>query len=255
MSMNTAANRTVRKVPEIILLFWVVKLLTTAMGEATSDFFVLKYNPYLAVFLGGIALAVALLIQFSVKRYNAWVYWLCVSMVAVFGTMAADSLHIQLHVPYIASSIFFGVALIAIFVIWQKSENTLSIHSITTPRREMFYWATVLATFALGTAAGDLTAIRFGLGYFSSALLFGGLIALPAIGYFVLGLNEIFCFWLAYILTRPLGASFADWMSKSRAVGGLGWGDGRVAIILTIIIIGFVGYLAFSHKDIKLRQP
>ena len=252
--MDLTTDRTLRKVPEIILLFWVVKLLTTAMGEATSDFFVLKYNPYLAVFLGGIALVLTLLIQFSVRRYNAWAYWLCVSMVAVFGTMAADSLHIQLHVPYIASSIFFGVALIAIFVIWQKSENTLSIHSITTPRREMFYWATVLATFALGTAAGDLTAIRFGLGYFSSALLFGGLIAVPAVGYFVLGLNEIFCFWFAYILTRPLGASFADWMSKSRAVGGLGWGDGRVAIILTIIIIFFVGYLAYSHKDIKPRQ-
>lgn len=254
MSINMTTNRTLRKVPEIILLFWAVKLLTTAMGEATSDFFVLKYNPYLVVFLGGIALALALLIQFYVNHYNAWAYWLCVSMVAVFGTMAADSLHIQLHVPYIASSIFFGITLITIFILWHKSENTLSIHSIITPRREMFYWVTVLATFALGTATGDLTAIRLGLGYFSSALLFGGLIALPAIGYFALGLNEIFCFWLAYILTRPLGASFADWMSKSRAVGGLGWGDGRVAIILTIIIIGFVGYLAFSHKDIKPRQ-
>jgi uncharacterized membrane-anchored protein len=251
--MNIASKRTLRKVPEIILLFWVVKLLTTAMGEATSDFFVYRYNPYLVVILGGIALLLVLMIQFSVSRYRPWVYWAAVSMVAVFGTMAADALHIQLHVAYIVSSIFFAVVLMVVFIYWHKSEKTLSIHSINTRRREMFYWAAVLATFALGTATGDLTAITVGLGYFSAGLLFAGLIALPAIAYWF-GLNEIFCFWFAYILTRPLGASFADWMSKSPAVGGLGWGDGRVGVMLTIVIIGFVSYLALSHRDIKPEQ-
>lgn len=249
--MNITTNRMLRKVPEITLMFWVVKLLTTAMGEATSDFLVFRYNPYLAVFAGGVALLIVLIIQFAFKRYNAWAYWASVTMVAVFGTMAADSLHIQLHVPYIVSSIFFAIILIIVFKLWHKSQHTLSIHSINNWQREMFYWATVLATFALGTAAGDLTATTFGLGYFSSAILFAGLIALVAAGYYVLKLNEILCFWCAYILTRPLGASLADWMSKRTVVGGLGWGDGRVAIVLTIIIIGFVAYLAISHTDDK----
>jgi len=224
------------------------------MGEATSDFFVLRYNPYLVVVLGGIALLIVLIIQFSVSRYIAWVYWAAVSMVAVFGTMAADALHIQLHVSYALSTIFFAVILIAVFRLWHKSERTLSIHSINTRQREMFYWAAVLATFALGTAAGDLTPITLGLGYFSAGLLFGGLIAIPAVAFWF-GFNKIFCFWFAYILTRPLGASFADWMSKPQSIGGLGWGDGHVAVILTIIIIVFVAYLALSHRDIKPSQP
>lgn len=249
--MSITSNQALRKVPEITLLFWLVKLLTTAMGEATSDFLVFRYNPYLAVLAGGIVLMIVLIIQFGSKCYNAWSYWTSVAMVAVFGTMAADSLHIQLHVPYIISTIFFAIILIIVFRLWYKSEHNLSIHSINTRRRETFYWATVLATFALGTAAGDLTATTIGIGYFSSALLFAGLIALIASGYYLFKLNEIFCFWLAYILTRPLGASLADWMGKAKSVGGLGWGDGHVAIILTIIIIGFVSYLAISHRDDK----
>ena len=158
------ANQALRKVPEITLIFWVVKLLSTAMGEATSDYFVFKINPYLAVLLGGICLAVALIIQFSVHRYKPWAYWLAVVMVAIFGTMAADALHIQLGVPYAVSTVLFAVILAVVFVVWYKSEKTLSIHSINNPRRELFYWATVLATFALGTAAGDLTATTLGLG-------------------------------------------------------------------------------------------
>jgi uncharacterized membrane-anchored protein len=245
------ARRALRKVPEITIFFWIVKLLTTAMGEATSDFMVAKFNPYLAVILGGVALALALTLQFSVKRYNAWVYWLTVSMVAVFGTMAADGLHVQLGVPYIVSTIFFAIVLAIVFIAWHRTEKTLSIHSISSRRREMFYWATVLATFALGTAAGDMTATTLGLGYFSSILLFTGLIVIPAAGYWLFGLNEIIAFWVAYILTRPIGASVADWVSKSRRVGGLGWGDGHVSIALTIIIIVFVAYLAVSRRDVK----
>jgi uncharacterized membrane-anchored protein len=243
-----------RKVPEITAIFWIVKLLSTAMGEATSDFFVFKINPYLAVCLGGVGLLVALLIQFYLPRYRPWAYWLAVVMVAVFGTMAADVLHIQFGVPYLVSTSLFAIILVVVFIVWYKTERTLSIHSINTRRRELFYWATVLATFSLGTAAGDMTATTLGLGYFSSALLFIGLILIPILGYWWFNMNEITAFWIAYVLTRPIGASFADWMGKSKSVGGLGWGNGHVSIVLTIIIIIFVGYMMLSRKESRRER-
>ncbi|HUC95481.1 MAG TPA: hypothetical protein VMR76_00795 [Candidatus Saccharimonadia bacterium] len=249
--MNESLNKVFRKVPEITIIFWVAKLLTTAMGEATSDFFVFKINPYLAVTVGGIILVIALLMQFSVHRYIPWVYWFAVAMVAVFGTMAADALHIQIGIPYIVTTIFFALTLAIVFITWHRTEKTLSIHSINTHRREMFYWATVLATFALGTAAGDLTAITFHLGYFSSALLFSGLIVVPVIGYWLFNLNEVIAFWTAYVLTRPIGASFADWIGKSKRVGSLGFGDGRVSILLTIFIVILVGYMVFDRREVR----
>lgn len=249
--MNRLPQHSLRKVPEITAIFWVVKLLTTAMGEATSDFLVFRINPYLAVTIAGIVFAVVLLIQFSVKKYVPSIYWLTVAMVAIFGTMAADGLHIRLGVSYIVSTVMFSFALIFIFGIWYMSEKTLSIHSIKSRRREFFYWSTVLATFALGTASGDLTATTFGLGYFVSALLFTGLIAIPAIGYWLFGLNEVIAFWVAYILTRPIGASFADWFSKPQSVGGLGFGDGHIALILTVIIVVFIGYMTLSRREMK----
>ncbi len=169
-------------------------------------------------------------------------------MVAIFGTMAADVLHVVLGVSYLASTLFFSGALAVIFFAWYTVEKTLSIHSITTHRRELFYWATIMATFALGTAAGDLTAATFGLGYFPSAVLFAVLFALPALAYWLVGLNEIMAFWFAYIITRPLGASFADWFGKPY-LGGLGLGDTWVSLVLTILIIGFVGYLTVTHRD------
>jgi uncharacterized membrane-anchored protein len=240
-----------RKVPEITLVFWIAKLFTTAMGESTSDFLVNKINPYIAVTIGGISLLIALIIQFSVKKYIPWVYWLAVAMVAVFGTMAADGLHIQLGIPYIISTIFFAIVLAIVFIVWHKSENTLSIHSINTKRREVFYWLTVLSTFALGTAAGDLTASTFGWGYFTSAIVFSALILIPIIGYWVFGLSEVIAFWTAYILTRPIGASFADWMDKPKSVGGLGLGNGRVSVYLTVIIILLVIYMTRDHNERK----
>jgi uncharacterized membrane-anchored protein len=245
------ALQLMRKVPEITVYFWIIKLLTTAMGEVTSDYLAHLLNPIIAVAIGGIGLVAALVLQFSVRRYVAWIYWLAAAMVAVFGTMAADVLHVGFGVPYIVSSTLFLVALIAIFVIWYRSEKTLSIHSIYTRRREMFYWATIIATFAFGTATGDMTATTIGLGYFSSGVLFAVLIAVPALAYWLFGLNEIVAFWLAYILTRPLGASFADWVGRSRSLGGLGLGTGSVSLCLTILIIGFVGYLTVTHKDSK----
>ena len=247
------AMQAIRKVPEVTIYFWIVKLLSTAMGESTSDYLVFHINPYIAVALGGIGLIVSLILQLSVRRYVAWIYWLAVIMVAIFGTMAADVLHVVLGIPYLVSTVFFSVALAVIFAAWYASEKTLSIHSINTRRRELFYWATVIATFALGTAAGDMTAATFGLGYFSSGVLFAVLFAVPALAYWLFGLNGIVAFWFAYIMTRPFGASFADWFGKP-ILGGIGLGDTKVALVLTILIIGFVGYLTVTHKDIKGEQ-
>ena len=244
----------IRKVPEITAYFWIIKLLTTAMGEVTSDYLVHRFNPYIAVALGSICLAVALILQFLVRRYVAWIYWLAVAMVAVFGTMAADILHVGFGIPYIVSTAFFSITLAVIFVAWYVSEKTLSIHSIYTRRREMFYWATVMATFALGTAAGDMTAITMHIGYFVSGVMFAILISLPALAYWLFHLNDIFAFWLAYILTRPLGATFADWVGKPKSLSGLGLGTGLVSLCLTILIVIFVGYLTVTRKDIKIEQ-
>lgn len=250
-----------RKVPAITAFFWIVKIVTTALGESVSDYLVYRINPYVAVLLGALGLIAALIIQLRTRRYNAWAYWFAVTMVAVFGTMAADVVHIVLGVPYLYSTVFFAIALIVIFILWWSVEKTLSIHSITTPRREYFYWLTVIATFALGTAAGDMTAITLHLGYLASGILFAVLIALVGLTHYVIrglaGLehlhvsrNSVFAFWFAYVLTRPLGASFADWTGKSTSLGGLGWGDGSVAAVLTIVLIGLVAYLAVSRVDV-----
>jgi uncharacterized membrane-anchored protein len=218
------------------------------MGEAISDYVVASINPIFAVGLGALGLGIALYIQFSSKVYTPWKYWLAVSMVAVFGTMAADVVHIGLGVPYIYSSIFFAVVLTIVFITWYKKEKTLSIHSITTIRREIFYWLAVISTFALGTATGDLTASTLRLGYFVSVLVFLVLILVPLVAYFTFGLREVIAFWVAYILTRPLGASFADWFGKSRSVGGLGVGDGVVGLVLIIAIIVLVLYTSRQKK-------
>lgn len=240
-----------KKVPEVTLLFWAAKLITTAMGEATSDWLVVKINPFVAVALGAIALTVALWIQFKARRYTAWIYWLAAAMVAVFGTMAADGVHKQLGVPYAASSVTFAIVLIVIFTAWYRSEGTLSIHTITNRRREVFYWLTVITTFALGTATGDLTAYTLGLGYLSSGLLFTGIMLIPALAYWLFGLNEVAAFWAAYVITRPLGASFADWIGKPPAISGLGWGDGTVTIGLLVLLVGTILYMTFNRSEAK----
>jgi uncharacterized membrane-anchored protein len=242
-------RRSIAKVPQVILLFWVIKILTTAMGESISDYLVHRFNPYLAVIAGFVAFVAAMAIQLRARAYIPWAYWLAVAMVAVFGTMAADVLHVEFRVPYVASTVLFGIALVIVFSAWYRSEGTLSIHSITTRRRELFYWAAVLATFAMGTAAGDLAAYTAHLGFLSAGVLFLGLFALPAIGYRFFGVNAILAFWFAYVMTRPLGASFADWMGKSRHAGGLGWGDGPVSLVLALSIVGLVAYLTVSGLD------
>ena len=239
------------RVPEITAIFWVIKALSTAMGESTSDYSVHAMAPQLAVVLGFIGFLIAMAVQFSRQRYVAWAYWLAVVGVGVFGTMAADVLHVGFGVPYIASSLLYAVVLAAVFYSWQRTEKTLSIHSIDTDRREAFYWAAVVATFAMGTAVGDLTATTFHLGYFVSGVLFAAVIAVPAVGYFRFGWNPVLSFWIAYVATRPLGASFADWMGKPRSVGGLGWGDGTVALALTFAIVCLVAYLTITRRDVQ----
>lgn len=242
----------VKKLPEVTVLFWVIKLLTTGMGETTSDYLAHQMNPIFAVALGGSGLIAALLIQFSVRRYIPWVYWLAIIMVAIFGTMVADAIHVGLGIPYLISTAGFSVVLSIIFAVWYMSEKTLSIHHIYTLRRELFYWATVMVTFALGTAAGDMTASTLDLGYFTSGLLFSILFALPVMAYWRSGLNEVGAFWLAYILTRPLGASFADWIGRSRDLGGVGFGTGQISLVLAILITGFVAYLTYSRRGSKV---
>lgn len=246
-----------KKVPDLSAFFWIIKILTTAMGEALSDFLVHTINPYIAVVIGAVGLGIALVIQFSSRSYQPWKYWLTVSMVAVFGTMAADVLHVGLGVPYIVSTTFFVLALAAIFVIWYKKEKTLSIHSIYTSRREVFYWMTVMATFALGTATGDMTAYTLGLGYFASGVMFTVAIVVPALLYFKFKVNEVAAFWAAYILTRPLGASFADWFGVPRALGGLDFGRGWVSLTLIMAIICLVFYMSVRKsrsQHIKVVQ-
>ena len=225
------------KVPEITLYFWITKLLTTGMGEVASDFLFERLNPLISAPLSVLIFAAAMIMQFKVRRYVAWIYWLVVVMVSIFGTTAADVVRVGLGIPYIVSTLFFMASLAVILLTWYFTEKTLSVHSIFTQRREVFYWLTVLTTFALGTAAGDMTATSMHLGYFSSGVLFTVLLVLPALGYWLFGLKEIFAFWFAYIMTRPVGASFSDWLSSAHSRGGIGLGKGTVSLVLTIFII------------------
>jgi uncharacterized membrane-anchored protein len=237
------------RVPEIAVVFWVLKGLSTALGEATSDYLVHAIDPVVAVLLGFVAFLVALVLQFRARRYVAWTYWFAVAMVGVFGTMAADVLHVRFGVPYAASSVLYAAVLIAVFVSWQRTEKTLSIHTINTSRREAFYWATVAATFATGTALGDFTAYTLGFGYLASVLAFSVVIAIPAMGYRWFKWNAVLSFWFAYVVTRPLGASVADALGKPKDLGGLGYGEGTVALVCALLMLVIVSYLALTKAD------
>lgn len=237
------------KVPEITLIFWVLKLLTTGMGEAMSDFMGQQSVP-IAGAIGIFGLAFALWLQFRAVEYRAPVYWFAVMMVAVFGTMAADGIHDGASIPYSVTTPVFAAIVAATFFVWYRTEGTLSIHSINTRRREAFYWTAVLGTFALGTAAGDLTAYSLNLGFWTSALLFAVIFAIPALAWWRLNLNPIIAFWAAYVVTRPLGASLADGFSKPTN-GGLGWGDGVVSAITLVVFIALVAYVTVTRRDVQ----
>jgi uncharacterized membrane-anchored protein len=242
------------KVPEIIFLFWAVKILTTAGGEATSDY-LKTYGNFGG---GGIEVAlfvIALVLQFATRRYRAFAYWFLAYAIAIAGTGFADFLHLDVHIPYAGTTILWAVILAAVFWIWQRSEGTLSIHSIIMQRREAFYWATVFATFALGTALGDFTATSLGMGYLASGIVFFVLILVPALAWWGFGLNSIAAFWMAYVVTRPLGASFADYISKPHNISGIGFGDGPTALVFAVAVVVLVSYLAIARPDIQRSPP
>lgn len=250
--MSRARSSTALRVAQVTAVFWVIKALSTALGESASDYLVLAINPVVAVILGLVGFLVALAVQLTRGRYIPWAYWLAVVMVGIFGTMAADVVHVVLGVPYLWSSMGYAALLVAVFVVWRRVEGTLSVHDVTTVRRELFYWATVLTTFATGTAVGDMTAVTLHLGYAGSIVLFAIAICVPAIGYRWLRWNPIASFWVAYVLTRPLGASVADWTGKSTAVGGLGWGDSLMSTIFALVIAVLVGWLTIRRASLRV---
>ena len=241
----------VRRVPEPDAAFWVVKVLTTGMGETTSDFLVKTFAPELVVPAALVLLVIALVFQFRARGYRPVTYWITALMVSVFGTMAADVLHVGLGVPYAVSTTGFAIVLAAVFVVWWLTERTLSVHDITTPRREGFYWAAVMSTFALGTAAGDLTATSLGLGYLGSGVLFLIVFAAPGVYFAATRQGAIATFWIAYVTTRPLGASFADWLAVPTARGGMDLGTGPVSGVLLLVFVVLVALLSVRSR----RRP
>jgi uncharacterized membrane-anchored protein len=247
-----SAREMLNKVPEVTLYFWIIKVLCTTVGETASDY--LSENVGLGLtkttYITSALLLATLVAQFRARRYIPPIYWLGIVLISVVGTQITDNLTDNQGVSLVTTTIVFSVALAAIFAIWYASERTLSIHSIVSTRREAFYWLTVLFTFALGTAAGDLVAERLALGYALSALMFAGVIGLVALAHFRLGLGAVTAFWLAYILTRPLGASLGDFLSQPRASGGLGLGTTVTSVIFLGAILVVVGYLTVTRKDV-----
>ena len=245
------------KVPLITLYFWVIKILATTVGETGADFlnFNLGFGLTLTSLLAAVLLAIALLIQFRQDRYVPWVYWLAVVFLSVVGTLITDNLTDNLGLSLYASTAIFAVALALTFFAWFRSEHTLSIHSITTTRREAFYWAAILFTFALGTAAGDLVSEQLGLGYALSGLIFGGFIAVITLGYYAFRLNAVFAFWTAYVLTRPLGASIGDFLTQAHKDGGLALSTTTVSAVFLVIIVALVTFLTVSRVDDEEVHP
>jgi len=259
-----AAHRTdtlktmLSKVPEVTIFFWIIKVLCTTVGETAADYLntVLKLGLTGTTLIMGVLLAAVLVWQFRLRRYVPGVYWLAVVLVSVVGTLITDNLTDNFGVSLWTTTIIFSVVLAAVFVAWHRSEKTLSIHSVLTTRREVFYWLAVLFTFALGTAAGDLVAEGLNLGYWKSALMYAGLIGLVSLAHVYLNLGGVLAFWIAYILTRPLGASIGDYLSQDKDAGGLALGTlGTTALFLTAIL-AVVIYLSVTRKDqIQLPKP
>lgn len=239
------------KVPEITIFFWIIKILCTTVGETAADLLNDKLNLGLTgtAVIMGVLLVIALFYQFRSKKYIPSIYWLVVVSLSVFGTLITDILTDNLGVDLLITTAVFSIALAVTFITWQRSEGTLSIHSIYTNKREAFYWLAILFTFALGTAAGDLLAEQFALGYLTSAVLFGGMIGLVALAYYKFNLNGVAAFWIAYVLTRPLGASIGDFLSQSNSAGGLGLGTVGTSLLFLTAIFVTVAYLAVTKKD------
>ena len=239
------------KVPEVTAMFWAIKIATTAAGEAISDWIGLAQNVRWGFWLDIAMFLSALYLQFRARRYGAWTYWYLALAIATAGTGVSDTMHLLFLLPYWFTSAFWLVVLGIVFFLWNRSEHTLDIHSITTNRREKYYWSVVFATFCLGTAVGDFTATTLGLGYLASAAFFCGFILIPWAGWKFLRFNGVFAFWFAYVLTRPIGASFADYFSKGHNLSGLDFGDWQTALVFTAIVVVLVAYTAKARYDIQ----
>ena len=258
-SASVFRRQMLNKVPEVTIFFWVIKIMCTTVGETAADYVndTLGFGLTKTTYVAGALLVVLLFIQFRLRRYVPAAYWSVVVVISVFGTLITDNMTDRYNVPLTTSTILFAIVLAAVFAAWYAVERTLSIHTIFTTRREAFYWLAILFTFALGTAAGDLMAEQLDLGYGVSIAIFGGLIALVGLGHYVFGMNSVLSFWLAYILTRPLGASIGDEMSQnSHKYGGLGLGTTGTSYIFLGCILALVGYLSISRRDAtERRQP
>ena len=253
---SPARRQLLNKVPEITIYFWIIKVLCTTVGETAADFLNVNLNFGLTgtSIATGVVLAIALVFQFRAPKYIPSVYWLTVTLVSVFGTLVTDNLTDNLGLPLEASTLIFAALLAVTFLVWYRTEHTLSIHSIVTRRREAFYWLAILFTFALGTASGDLMAERLGLGYLVTGIIVAALIAITAVGW-KLGLNSVLSFWIIYILTRPLGASIGDYLSQPSSHGGLGLGTTVTSMIFVGGIIVIVIYLSVTKADVITDQP
>jgi uncharacterized membrane-anchored protein len=256
MNAMTMTATPFNRVPKVTISFWLIKLMAVTMGETAADYLAVNLGLGLtmtSLIMAGI-LVVALIAQFAQKRYVPWSYWLAVVLISIVGTLVTDNLVDNFGVTLVTSTIAFTLALAATFLLWYNSEKTLSIHSIYTNKREAFYWLAILFTFALGTASGDLVAERFGIGYFGTGILFGMMIASYAIGYFFLGLDAILAFWLAYIFTRPLGASFGDLLSQPHEYGGMGLGTIVTSALFLTVIAAIVLYMSVTHRGEELAS-
>jgi uncharacterized membrane-anchored protein len=239
------------KVPEVTIFFWIIKILATTVGETAADWLNTNLNLSLTgtTVIMSVLLAVALTFQFRSGTYIPGIYWTSVVLISVVGTLVTDNLIDHFGVTLGVATVVFTIAMLATFAAWHGSEKTLSIHSIRTPRREAFYWTTILFTFALGTAAGDLVAEKLDLGYLKSAIIFAAVIAIIAVACLRFGLNAVLGFWMAYVLTRPLGASLGDFLSQDKDVGGLGLGTVGTSAIFLIAILAVVAYLTVTKRD------
>ena len=251
---TTAGNnigKLVNRVPEVTLVFWILKILATTVGETAADVLstTFKLGTVVTSYVMAVFLLISLVFQLRAKRYVPPIYWIVVVFISVVGTLISDNLVDNLGVPLATTSLIFTVALVAVFIIWYLSEHTLSVHTIYTVGRELFYWAAILFTFSLGTSAGDLLSERLGLGYPLSAVMFAAAIALIYLAYRVKLMNEVLAFWLAYILTRPLGASMGDMLTQEKDAGGLGLGTIPVSVVCLLGIVVGVFYLSRQEKQ------
>ena len=251
VSQESFTDRMWSKVPLITAAFWIIKIMSTTVGETGADLFATRLGLGLSItsWIMTAVFAVFLVMQLRAKTYIPALYWITVVLISVVGTLISDNLVDGLGISLKTTTIAFSTILALVFAAWYFVEGTLSIHSIVTFRRECFYWATILFTFALGTSAGDLVAEGFDLGYLNAAFLFGALIGVVSVAYYYFKQNAVTCFWLAYILTRPFGASIGDFLSKPHISGGLAWGTVTTSIVFLTIIAGLVLYLTATRKD------